>query len=137
MLVQTFPLRVAESQIHGMGCYATAPIPSEQRIIEYIGELIDYDEAVRRTDKNDKNHSEYILEVQDNIFIDAARAGNEARFINHSCDNNCYIESDGNRAYIVSLRDIAVGEELTFDYLFADEYREPCYCGAQTCRGFM
>jgi hypothetical protein len=50
---------------------------------------------------------------------------------------------DGDRIYIESLRDIAPGEELTYDYAFVLEERHtpaakrryPCTCGAAACRG--
>ena len=53
-------------------------------------------------------------------MIDAGPRGNWARFINHSCDPNCatepWIVNGDKRIGIFALRDIAKGEELTFNY---------------------
>jgi len=42
------------------------------------------------------------------------------------------------KMWIIALRDIAAGEELTYDYnLFDGEDDAPCLCGAKTCRGSL
>jgi len=62
-----------------------------------------------------------------------------AMFINHSCDPNCETEDHGGRVYVVAVRDIAAGEELTYEYNLcdSDDAEADCYCGAATCRGTM
>ena len=39
-----------------------------------------------------------------------------AMFINHSCDPNCETEDMSGRIFVVAIRDIAAGEELTYEY---------------------
>ena len=62
-----------------------------------------------------------------------------AMFINHCCEPNCQTEEIDSRIYVVALRDIAAGEELTYEYHLydSDEDDQPCYCGKDTCRGTM
>jgi SET domain-containing protein len=62
-----------------------------------------------------------------------------AMFINHSCDPNCESDAIDGRVFIVAIRDIAAGEELTYEYnLFdSDDDDADCYCGAAKCRGTM
>jgi SET domain-containing protein len=62
-----------------------------------------------------------------------------AMFINHCCDPNCETEEDEEgRVWIVALRDIAAGEELTYDYyLYDGDGEEPCFCRSRHCRGTM
>jgi SET domain-containing protein len=75
--------------------------------------------------------------------IDAAVGGNDARFINHSCDPNCDAIVEDDRIWIETIRDVAPGEELAYDYAYeleerhtpAAKRRYPCTCGAATCRG--
>ena len=75
-------------------------------------------------------------------MIDAKYGGNAARWINHSCDANCEADEQDGRVFIKALRDIAVGEELNYDYgLVLDERYTPklkalypCWCQAQDCR---
>ena len=77
------------------------------------------------------------------MVIDAAVGGNDARFINHSCAPNCEAINDKQRIYIEAIRDIAEGDELTYDYAYERDGTEDeewenlyvCKCGAPTCRG--
>ena len=80
------------------------------------------------------------------MVIDGSRNGNDARFINHSCDPNCEVVIDGQRVYIDAVRDIAAGEELFYDYWYmTDESYTledlkriyPCRCNAKECRGTL
>mgnify|MGYP003345251422 FL=1 len=77
--------------------------------------------------------------------IDASRDGNDARWINHSCQPNCEADDAGGRIFIRTLRKIKAGEELNYDYglvidgkltpqLLADY---PCHCGSTRCRGTL
>jgi uncharacterized protein len=130
-------LRVRRSQIHGTGCYAATEIRYNQVILEYTGELIGLQEAVERNDPASPRQSSYIMKVNNRLFIDGARHGNAARFINHSCMSNCYVRIRKNRAFIVARRNIPPGTELTLDYEFDEGFREPCFCGSRGCRGYM
>jgi len=77
------------------------------------------------------------------VVIDAAVDGNDARFINHSCDPNCDAVIDEGRIWIETIRDVEPGEELAYDYAYVLEERHspaakrrfPCHCGASICRG--
>ena len=80
----------------------------------------------------------------DVLFVDAAPAGSFASRLSHSCTPNCQavIMSAGGRltVAIFTLRWIAPGEELTFDYSSVTEsdaeYRAAiCLCGTGGCRG--
>ena len=139
-------IEVRESGVHGRGVYATAPIAAGTRIIEYTGERIDWDEAVRRHphDPTQPNHTFY-FHIEGGQVIDALFDGNDARWINHACEPNCEADEVEGRVFIQALRDIEPGEELFYDYgLVLDERHTPklkkqfaCWCGAATCRGTM
>ncbi|RTL40916.1 MAG: SET domain-containing protein-lysine N-methyltransferase [Burkholderiales bacterium] len=139
-------IEVRESGVHGRGVYATARIAAGSRIIEYTGERIDWDEAVRRHphDPTQPNHTFY-FHIEGGKVIDALFGGNDARWINHACEPNCEADEVDGRVFIQALRDIAPGEELFYDYgLVLDERHTPklkkqfaCWCGAATCRGTM
>ena len=61
-----------------------------------------------------------------------------AAFVNHSCDPNCETDEEEGRVFITSIRNIAAGEELTYDYwLYDGDDDAPCYCGSKNCRGSM
>jgi hypothetical protein len=59
------------------------------------------------------------------------------RYINHSCDPNCYVYSAERERYVLTRRNIAEGEELVVDYSLnavGGDYWT-CHCGAARCRG--
>lgn len=140
-------LQVKESQLHGQGVFVLRPITQGERIIEYKGEHITWEEADERHPNNaeDPYHTFYFqLECGD--VIDGAVGGNISRWINHSCNPNTEAyEEDGGRVFIYAIHDIAVGEELTFNYrLVLDEALTPeiqacyrCACGGADCQGTM
>jgi SET domain-containing protein len=136
---------VRGSRIHGRGVYALQDIPAATKIIEYVGELIDKKESERRAWAQHAKSQEsgdaavYIFTLTDKWDIDGNVPWNTARLINHSCDPNCEAWIEGKRIFIHSLRDIAAGEELTFDYAFDVECWEdhPCLCGRDGCVGFI
>ncbi len=139
-------LALRQSKIHGRGVYARHPIPAGTRIVEYRGERITTAEAEERyPDDPDAVYHTFLFAVDDDTVIDAAFNGNIARWINHSCDPNCEAVDEDGRIFIESIRDIAPGEELAYDYHFILEVRHspamkrryPCICGAENCRGTM
>ena len=127
-----------------MGAFATDRIPSRTRLIEYAGERLTSAEAdARYPDDDTQRHHTYLFAIDDDIVVDAAVNGNDARFINHSCDPNCDAVIDDLRIWIETIRDVEPGEELSYDYAYvlderhtpAAKRRFPCHCGSVKCRG--
>jgi SET domain-containing protein len=123
------------SAIHGTGGFARCDIPPGTRVIEYVGERITKDESARRC----LAENAYIFTLTDEHDLDGNVPHNPARFINHSCAPNCEAEDDDGRIWIVTLRDIRAGEELSFNYGYDKEnYQDnPCLCGVPDCVGFI
>lgn len=132
---QTDLYEVRPSTIHGQGIFARRIIPAGTRVIEYLGERVSKAESLRR--RQDGNF--FVFIVTDEFDIDGAVSWNPARFINHSCSPNCEARNEDERIWIVALRDIAAGEELSFNYGYdLQDYEDnPCDCGARDCLGFM
>jgi SET domain-containing protein len=127
---------VRGSSVHGLGVFADEAIPAVTVVLEYTGERISPEEARRREAATPG--ITYILWYDDEIRIDGAVGGNEARFVNHSCEPNCLIRREEGRAFLETVKPIRSGEELTFDYSFdRDDEKVPCRCGAPGCRGFL
>ena len=126
--------------------FALQDLAEGETLIEYVGEIISWDEAQDRHphDPKDPNHTFY-FHVNEDKVIDALHGGNSSRWINHSCDPNCEADEDNERVFIKALRNIKAGEELNYDYgLIIDEpYTKkllaeyPCWCGAKNCRGTL
>jgi SET domain-containing protein len=138
------PFELRQSPIQGNGAFATRRIRKGTRIIEYTGERITQDEADKRYDDEAMGrHHTFLFTLDEKTVIDAAVDGNEARFINHSCDPNCQALIEDDKIFIYALKDISPGEELSYDYAYEraegmDEESEKlyvCRCGAKDCRG--
>jgi uncharacterized protein len=138
-------VEVRSSSIHGRGVFALQRIGKGTRIAEYVGERLTGAEVERRyADETDTGHT-FLFHVSDDVYVDASNQGNDARFINHSCEPNCESEVEHDRVYICALQDIEPGEELTYDYALEPEDDPPstwmtlyaCRCGAARCRGTL
>lgn len=139
---------VRRSKLHGNGVFAARKIPAGTRIIEYGGARISAKEADRRhpTNPDDPFHT-FFFALSSGRVIDGGDQGNDARWINHSCQPNCEAQEGkhGKRVYIVALQDIPRGTELSYDYglvldgritkALKEGYR--CLCGTPPCRGTM
>lgn len=87
-----------------------------------------------------------LFAIDDDIVIDASVEGNDAKWINHSCDPNCDAIVEDGRIWIETIRDVERGEELGYDYALeledephspANKRRYACNCGAASCRGTL
>jgi SET domain-containing protein len=137
-------IELRPSAIQGTGVFATRNIRKGTRIIEYLGERISWRTADRRYDDEKMGrHHTFLFTVDEKTCIDGAVKGNDARFINHSCNGNCEAVWDRKRIFIEARRDIAAGEELGYDYAYErtaehtaeDEALYVCRCGSAQCRG--
>jgi uncharacterized protein len=139
-------IQVRSSGVHGKGVYALATIPKGAVVVEYKGEVISWDEALRRHphDPSDPDHTFY-FHVDETRTIDGKVGGNMARWINHGCQPNCEADEVDGRIFIKALRTLKPGEELFYDYgLVIDERytaklkkQFECRCGKPKCRGTM
>ena len=119
-----------KSRLHGFGVFAHEPVNKNKRIIDYAGELISNQESERREDRYLKKGCIWVFRVNRNWSRDAAVGGNIARFINHSCKPNCWIEVDAKTRtiWVRAAKPIARGDELTYDYNTEGDKVIPCRC---------
>lgn len=126
-------LIIRSSDIHAAGCYTTAAIKKAARVIEYTGTVVSNAEG------------DALYKDKDYTYLFALDGGTHmvdgygmAMYINHSCQPNCETDQMDGKIWVIALRDIQPGEELTYDYnLFDGEGPAPCSCGAKRCRGTM
>jgi SET domain-containing protein len=127
-------LIIRSSAIHAAGCYTTTAIRKGERVAEYDGPRLSKKEADACYEDSPIT---YLFGLGDgSIVIDGHCT---AMFINHSCNPNCETEEIDGRVWITAIRDIAPGEEITYDYCLYDggEDEAICNCGATRCRGTM
>lgn len=164
---------LCRSPIHGRGLFCKKTIEAGEMVIEYSGNVIRsvltdkrekyYDGKVRPLGKSEhfiysfeevsvqnlsslssKGIGCYMFRIDDYEVVDATVHGNAARFINHSCEPNCFsrvVTVHGQKHIVIfASRRIYRGEELTYDYKFPIEDANNkllCNCGAKKCRKFL
>ena len=140
--------KIKKSKVHGTGVFALKDIEKGCKIIQYIGEKITKKEGDRRSAErikkylNKKNEgSVYIFELNKKYDIDGSPIYNSARYINHSCNPNCEVDIIRNEIWIISIKKISKGDELSYDYGYPfdeDDYKDHvCKCGTKKCIGYI
>ena len=146
----THNLTVFKTENRGYGLKSDSRICRGEFVSEYLGEYITKEEACHRSANGSTKNTyiisvnEYYINSKSQCFIDARRYGNNARFINHSCDPNLLglivrVGVNYPRLALFACRDIEAGEELTFSYgsCHSDLSSRPCFCGSTKCLGFL
>lgn len=137
---------VRRSRIHGTGVYARKDVPKGARVIEYTGEKVTKKESDRRSRLPLENNADnpemgavYLFELNKRYDVDGYVDFNTARLINHSCDPNCESDIIRGKIWIIALRDIKKGEELTYNYNYGwEDYEDhECQCGTYRCVGYI
>jgi uncharacterized protein len=115
----------------GSGSFAIAKINKGEVVASFGGYVVGEAEL--------KNHSEdrvaRSLQLDENTYLLSGFIPESGDMLNHSCEPNCGAYGTSS---VISLTDIAIGEELTFDYAMTDssEYDQfLCACGKLNCRG--
>ncbi|KAF1814518.1 SET domain-containing protein [Eremomyces bilateralis CBS 781.70] len=118
-------VEVMETKDRGFGVRSVRSYRPHEIIIEYTGDIITQEEADRRMNQEYKDHKNfYMMTLQENLIIDAGgKKGSIARFVNHSCDPNCYMDrwtvrGEERIALFAGDFGISTGDELTYDYKF-------------------
>lgn len=136
-------IEVRNSPIAGVGVFAIQNIQKGQPIWQMRGVEVTFDEAVELF-KNGLEAASDPLGIDDNLYYDLNET---SRSFNHSCDPNSYM---GPENELIALREIAIGDEIFFDYSTTMYYDEaqfarsgvemwtcPCACGTSICRGII
>ena len=110
------------------GVSRTSAISKNTRIIHYGGEKISNTESLKRERRYIQKGHIWCFKLTNRTVIDAGVGGNVARFINHGCKPNCYIDIKKGIIWIRAARNIRKGEELTYDYNTDGEGLIRCRC---------
>ena len=121
---------MVRSRIHGYGVVSTRAFVAGDVVADVDGVALRLEDVV---------DDEYCLWVTDELYFDMV---DQTRWINHSCSPNGEVQTDVDdqgtvSARIVALRDIAAGEEISYDYEFPVELAIPCQCQSPACRGLI
>jgi hypothetical protein len=116
----------------GLGVFTRDPIRAGSVILEYGGPVV---RSVELPSPYPADGDRYV-QIGADLFL--GPSGGLDDYVNHSCDPNCWLRISGDRVAQIALRDIAAGEELTFDYsttMSGDDWTMACTCGSPLCRG--
>ncbi len=113
----------------GLALYAISDIPKGVCIIEYVGRLISEKEEYT-------SNSKYLFSITSKKTIDGTERSNTARYINHSCKPNAEANIHKGRVFIMSIKKINAGDEITYDYgkEYVNEHIKPIGCKCVKCK---
>ncbi|MDI1289863.1 MAG: SET domain-containing protein-lysine N-methyltransferase [bacterium] len=114
----------------GWGSFALEPIAAGETVTAFGGWIVDRP-ALSQMSHDRQSRS---IQVDDDLYLVSDETPEPGDMLNHSCEPNCGLSGS---ILLIAMRDITVGEEITFDYAMCDssDYDEfACMCGAPTCR---
>lgn len=125
---------VRETGKYGQGVFAAKPFHSGTSVLVFTGEVITFDEAIRRIHAGEESQTDSLqVDLEMDMDLDEL-----PRLINHSCEPNSLLRGV---AELVAIRHIAAGEEITYDYsttvgpnIPRSLWEMPCSCGSASCR---
>lgn len=112
----------------GFGLKSKKAYKKGDEIIEYVG--------IKYRDKEvEENTTKYLFELENGFTIDGSPRWNIARYINHSCAPNAETEIQGSRVFVIAIKAIPPGEEITYDYgkEYFNEFIKPMGCKCKKC----
>jgi SET domain-containing protein len=119
---------VEQSEIQGKGVFAARCFHKGEVVLQIDDSHVVTDEITLT-----KDDREYSADFYDGKIVIMQEP---ERYVNHSCDPNCYVKTIDGVRNVLALRDIAEGEEITYDYAINgdNEGTFPCHCGSKRCR---
>jgi len=128
-----------KSGINNLGLFAKTDIKKGEKVIEYKGRKFTH-KQVEENDRFDNSKAIYLFTLNERYVLDGDTKTNTAKYINHSCDPNCEVDIIKGKIWIIAIKDIKKGDELSYDYGFgydADFRQFPCRCGSKNCCGYI
>lgn len=128
-----------KSGINNLGLFAKTDIKKGEKVIEYKGRKFTH-KQVEEDDRFDNSKAIYLFTLNERYVLDGDTKTNTAKYINHSCDPNCEVDIIKGKIWIIAIKDIKKGDELSYDYGFGydTDFRQfPCKCGSKNCCGYI
>ena len=139
LTMKLYKIKKSDIDKKGRGLYAVRDIKEGTRIIDYVGKIITKKQT-EETEKFDNAKPIYLFNLNKKYDMDGDVSWNPARLINHSCSNNCDYNGTGLKLWVIAIKDIKKGEEITADYGFGydEDYKQfPCKCRSKNCCGYI
>ena len=139
LTMKLYKIQKSDIDKKGRGLYAAKDIKEGTRIIDYIGKIITKKQT-EETERFDNAKPIYLFNLNKKYDMDGDVSWNPARLINHSCSNNCDYNGTGLKLWVIAIKNIKKGEEITADYGFGydEDYKQfPCKCRSKNCCGYI
>jgi SET domain-containing protein len=122
---------VKTSPIHGFGLFARRTFSTGETILVRHERPVTDDEPLDAANGEFEQHCDW-LEGGRQVYV-----GFPERHVNHSCDANAFHKRVDGRTYVVALRQIQPGDEITSNYSVDlwHGHAWHCACGSQRCLG--
>ncbi len=117
--------------IKGQGVFTLQDIKKGFKILEFKGKIFKRQELPFPYDKV-KDH---YVQITKNLYL--GPSGDLDDFINHSCNPNSGIKIGGKKVFLISIKNIKKGQEITWDYsttMDEDDWTMKCFCENKNCR---
>lgn len=124
-------VEVGTSRIHGTGVFAIRALVRGDVILSIDdSRIVDGNHPLNAGAGEKSDNCDYLPDGTTVLMPEPER------HINHSCEPNAYVYSVDRDRFVLALRDISVGEEVTCDYAInaSGGAVMDCRCGAGTCR---
>jgi SET domain-containing protein len=122
-----------------LACLLKAILKKVRRLLSIKEERFTH-KQVEENDRFDNSKAIYLFTLNERYVLDGDTKTNTAKYINHSCDPNCEVDIIKGKIWIIAIKDIKKGDELSYDYGFgydADFRQFPCKCGSKNCCGYI
>jgi len=128
-------LYVADSPISGHGVFSKAKIPMDEKILRYSGPILGVQD-IKLSDEDINKTSDRYVQIGRALYM--GPSGQMDDWVNHRCNPNAGLRWFGDELWLISIWDIELGQEITFDYSTSigpdDPWTMSCRCGCVVCR---
>ncbi len=123
-------VEVRNSPIQGKGVYALREFKAGEEVLEIDDSHVVTDES-SLTQEQHAFDCDYLADGKIILMQEPEK------YINHSCDPSTYVKTKKGIRKVLAMRDIKIGEEITYDYSINgdNDGTFECKCGAINCRG--
>lgn len=130
---------IGPSTLHGQGTFATRHLGQGTLLLVIGGHLATLEEEA----KLPQGMQDAGVQIASNLVLTPriSELAGSINYVNHCCNPNSGFQG---QIFLVAIRDIAQGEEITFDYAMclgdgphAAPYKLECHCGSAQCRGWI
>jgi len=113
------------------GIFSNKKFKKGDKIFEFNGSFFTFDQLP--TPYNEVE--DHYVQIEKDLYM--GPSGKEDDFFNHSCNPNSGLKINGKKVFLIAIKNIKKGEEITWDYsttMDEDEFEMICNCGSKKCR---